>query len=410
MEGAVPLAGSKNASLPIMAASLLSAQPSHLSRLPDVTDIQTFGRVMRCIGVDVNIENHMAQINPSGLKLADVPYDMVRTMRASIYVMGPMLSRLGECRISLPGGCAIGVRPVNYHLEGFRRLGASVEVHHGYIHARARKLKGAMISLPGPSVGATANLMMAASLAAGVTVINNAAREPEIVDLARAITAMGGQVHGAGSDRVEIQGVTELAGMNFEIMADRIETGTFAVAAAITGGNILLQGAESQFMEVVLDRLDAAGVEIKSADRGIRVRRTGRLRPVDIETQPYPGFPTDMQAQFMALMCLAGGTSRITEKIWENRFMHVAELNRMGANIEISGNTAIVRGVRNLSGASVMATDLRASAAMVLAALVATGYTVINRVYHIDRGYENIVKKFQKLGADIRRLTQDEEP
>jgi UDP-N-acetylglucosamine 1-carboxyvinyltransferase len=400
----VDLDGAKNAALPALAAGLLAEQEALVLRnIPRVVDIHTMCRFLEYMGAEVETNDRSIRILSRDLGRLEAPYDLVRKMRASILVLGPLLARYGYAKVSFPGGCAIGARPVNLHLDGFQAMGASIILEGGYIEARAKKLKGTNIRLEFATVTGTENLMMAAVLADGTTIIEQAAREPEIVDLADLLNAMGARIRGAGTSRLEIQGVPRLYGTTHSIIPDRIETATYAMAAAITGGDLFLRGARSEHLGSVLENLTDAGVSLDSSPDGLRVLCNGPLQSVDVATAPYPGFPTDVQAQFMALMCLAQGTSRIQETVFENRFMHVAELRRMGADIRSRGSVAQVRGVGTLKGAPVMATDLRASASLVLAGLVARGETQVNRIYHLDRGYSRIEEKLARVGAVIRR-------
>jgi UDP-N-acetylglucosamine 1-carboxyvinyltransferase len=415
LSGTIPIGGAKNAALPLMAASLLTAEPLVLANLPDLADIRTMANLLVQHGVAItNTENtelnlgsrQVLELSAQHITSTTAPYDLVRKMRASVLVLGPLVARFGRCQVSLPGGCAIGTRPVDLHLKGLERLGAEVELKEGYIEARAPKgLRGAEIVFPSVSVGATENLLMAASLAEGETMLINAAREPEITDLAHCLIAMGAAIEGIGSDRLLIRGVAELHGARHTVIPDRIETGTYMMAAAATGGDVRLVGARLDHVEAVVRVLETAGVCISETSDGISVRRrNGRLTGTDVMTEPFPGFPTDLQAQIMALMATAEGASMITETIFENRFMHVPELARMGANINVHGASALVRGVPRLTGAPVMATDLRASVSLVIAGLVASGETIVNRVYHLDRGYERIEEKLSTCGARIERL------
>jgi UDP-N-acetylglucosamine 1-carboxyvinyltransferase len=410
LNGEISIGGAKNAALPLMAASLLTPGTLTLRNLPSVADIHAMANLLAELGVEVERDSDNRSIAMAGGNVTETtaPYDIVRKMRASVLVLGPLLARFGKARVSLPGGCAIGTRPVDLHLKALEQMGAVIELSGGYINAHVDgRLKGTHILFPSITVGGTENIMMAAALADGETVIANAAREPEVTDLARCLQAMGADITGIGSDTLHIKGVSELGSANHGIVPDRIETGTYAVAAAITGGDVLLKHAEMSSNEAVFGLLMRAGVEIAAEDAGIRVKRkNGRIRGVDVMTEPYPGFPTDMQAQFMALLCLADGASMITESIFENRFMHVPELLRMGASINVHGSSAIVRGVPKLSGAPVMATDLRASVSLVLAGLAAEGVTDVNRVYHLDRGYERIEQKLAACGADIERVPE----
>jgi UDP-N-acetylglucosamine 1-carboxyvinyltransferase len=406
LQGRVRISGAKNAVLPILAASLLAESPVSIRRVPQLRDVSTMMSLLSSMGVRVVLED----ANGLGVDAADIPhpvaeYDLVKTMRASILVLGPLLARVGEARVSLPGGCAIGARPVNLHVDGLRAMGAEVEIEQGYIHATARQLRGAHILLDSVTVTGTQNLMMAAALARGRTILENAAREPEVVDLANFINAMGGRVSGAGSSTIEIDGVQALQGVEYSVIADRIETGTYLVAAAITGGSVEVVESDPLLLESVLLKLEEAGAEIHGEGGRLFLDMGGRRpRAVSFTTSPHPAFPTDMQAQFMALNSVAVGSSMISETIFENRFMHVPELQRMGARLQINGHSVMVEGVEQLTGARVMATDLRASAGLVLAALAAQGESLIERIYHIDRGYETIEEKLMQLGAEIERL------
>lgn len=406
MHGAVTISGAKNAVLPLMAAALLTREPCLVRGVPRLSDVQFMGQILSCLGAQVEWGDDTVRIQAGKIK-GTGDYDLVRKMRGSVCIMGPLLGRLRKASVSLPGGCVIGARPINLHLKGFEALGAKVTIENGYVEARARRLTGSAVFLggrAGSTVLGTANVMMAATLAEGVTVIESAACEPEVVDLARFLSAMGARISGAGSPTVTIEGVRELHGAEHEVIPDRIEAATYAIAAAATGGEVVLRGARPDHMHAVLDKLQAAGVRAQGTAEGLRIERPGRLKPVDITTLPYSGFPTDAQAQMMALMALTPGISIITERIFESRFMHVSELTRLGADIEIEGPSAIVKGGRPLSGAPVMASDLRASAALVIAGLAARGATQVNRVYHIDRGYENIDGKLRQLGARIERI------
>ncbi len=403
LSGDIPIGGAKNAALPLMAAGLLTEDRLELSNVPALADIETMAALLSQHGIAVEADGRVLRL---GGRITDTeaPYDIVRKMRASVLVLGPVLARVGEARVSLPGGCAIGTRPVDLHLKGLEQMGAEIRLDAGYINASVRgRLRGATIVFPFVSVGATENLLMAACLADGRTVLANAAREPEIADLALCLRAMGAQIEGIGTDRLTIEGVDRLHGARHAIVPDRIETGTYACAAAITGGSVRLLGARLEHLGAVARTLREAGVEITEEPAGLLVRRLNGLHGVDAMTEPYPGFPTDMQAQFMVLMSVAEGAAMITETIFENRFMHVPELNRMGARINVHGASAIVRGVPALSGAPVMATDLRASVSLVLAGLAARGETVVNRVYHRDRGYEAVERKLAACGADVER-------
>lgn len=404
LKGEVEIGGAKNAALPIMAACLLSSGNCTIDRVPNLRDVVTMGRLFAHLGAGFHYEKQKAYISTGKIQVFDAPYDLVRTMRASILALGPLLARFGKAKISLPGGCAIGARPINLHLMGLERMGAEIELEEGYVVARAKRLKGASIYLDTPTVTGTENLMMAASLARGETRLENAAREPEVVDLANALIAMGGRVKGAGESVVIIEGVDELKPVEYRVIPDRIEAGTFMAAAAITGGEVTLKGCMPEHLDAPIMKMKEAGIRCENFLDGVRVNGTPRPKAADVKTMAYPGFPTDMQAQFMSLMCVADGTSIIKETIFENRFMHVAELMRMGADITVEGGTATVKGISRLRGAPLMATDLRASASLIVAALAAKGQTVIHRIYHLDRGYEKMEVKLQKLGADVRRV------
>jgi UDP-N-acetylglucosamine 1-carboxyvinyltransferase len=403
LEGEVRISGAKNAALPVMAAAILTGGEHSISNIPQLRDITTMGRLLSHLGLGFHLENGRVILESDRIQSIEAPYDFVKTMRASVLVLGPLLARTGEAKVSLPGGCAIGARPTNLHIMGLTKMGAEVILSDGYIHARAKRLKGATIYFDIPTVTGTENLMMAAVFAEGETVLENAACEPEVLDLANALISMGADIRGAGSPLITVRGVTGLKPLDYKIIPDRIETGTFLAAGAITNGTIKITGTNPDYVDAVMNKLRETGAEITLGDKTLIVK--GPERPVakDVKTMPYPGFPTDMQAQFMALMTIADGTSLITENIFENRFMHVAEMRRMGADISVEGATAKVKGVRRLEGAPVMATDLRASASLVVAALAARGTTVIDRVYHLDRGYEHIEEKLMTLGAKIRR-------
>lgn len=405
LEGEVRISGAKNAALPVMAASILSGGEHAISNTPHLRDIVTMGRLLSHLGLGFELESDRIRIASDRIRSVEAPYDFVKTMRASVLVLGPLLARTGEAKVSLPGGCAIGARPTNLHIMGLKKMGAKVNLSEGYIHAHAKRLKGATIYFDIPTVTGTENLMMAAALAEGETVLENAACEPEVLDLANALISMGADIHGAGSSLITIRGVTGLKPLDYKIIPDRIETGTFLVAGAITNGTIKITGTNPDYVDAVINKLRETGAEISLGDKSLIVKGPDRPVAKDAKTLPYPGFPTDMQAQFMALMTIANGTSLITENIFENRFMHVAEMRRMGADINVEGSTAKVKGVRHLKGAPVMATDLRASASLVIAALAARGKTVIDRVYHLDRGYERIEEKLKTLGAKIRRIS-----
>jgi UDP-N-acetylglucosamine 1-carboxyvinyltransferase len=404
LTGEVRISGAKNAALPILCASLLTPGTLRLQNVPHLRDVTTMLNLLAQMGVEISLDEKLGVgLTAAKLHNLSAPYELVKTMRASILVLGPMIARFGEARVSLPGGCAIGQRPVDLHIKGLQAMGAQIDIEQGYILARAGRLKGTHIVLDLVTVTGTENLMMAAVLADGVTVLENAAREPEVIDLAECLNAMGARVRGAGSDVITIEGVRELQGATHRVMPDRIEIGTFLCAAAATGGEIKLKGTRANILDVVIGKLQEAGAQVEHGHDWIRLSTNGGLKSVSLRTAPYPAFPTDMQAQFMALNCVAEGTAVVTETIFENRFMHVQELRRLGADIEVEGNTAIVHGVIGLQGASVMATDLRASASLVLAGLVAKGETLVDRVYHLDRGYECIEEKLSQLGARIKR-------
>jgi len=405
LNGEVAISGAKNAALPILCAGLLTAEPLTVSNVPHLRDVTTMLSLLGQMGVAISVDDKLGvELRAANIGKPEAPYEMVKTMRASVLVLGPLVARLGEARVSLPGGCAIGLRPVDQHLKGLQALGATITMDHGYMIARAPRLKGARIVMDMVTVTGTENIMMAATLAEGTTVIENAAREPEIPDLAACLTAMGAKIHGAGTDTITIEGVDKLHGAQHSVMPDRIETGTFLVAAAATRGSVRTTGARPRTLDAVLDKLKQAGVKIEVGEDWIQVPPNGQLKAVNLRTAPYPAFPTDMQAQFLALNCIAEGTGVVHEDIFENRFMHVQELQRLGADIEVDGNTAVVKGVDHLDGATVMATDLRASASLVIAGLVARGTTVVDRIYHLDRGYESIEEKLSKLGARIKRV------
>ena len=405
LSGEVAISGAKNAALPILCASLLTADPLHLTNVPHLNDISTMLRLLGDMGIKVTMDGVDGMVlDGGGLNNPVASYEMVKTMRASILVLGPLVARCGEARVSLPGGCAIGARPVDQHIKGLQAMGAEIKVEQGYVHATAKRLKGARICTDMVTVTGTENLMMAACLAEGETIIENAAREPEVVDLANCLVSMGARISGAGTDVIRIQGVEKLHGATHAIMPDRIETGTYLCAAAATGGDVRLLKTSAAYLDTVVDKLMDAGCEITVERDAIRLQAPPRLKAVSLRTAPYPAFPTDMQAQFMAINCIADGVATIRETIFENRFMHANELARLGADIQIEGSNAIVRGVDRLEGATVMATDLRASASLVIAGLVAQGETLIDRIYHLDRGYERIEEKLAKLGALVRRV------
>ena len=406
LDGEVRISGAKNAALPILAATLLAEGPASVGNVPHLRDVTTMIELLGRMGVSVTIDEKMrVEVDASSVRECVAPYELVRTMRASIVVLGPLLARFGRADVSLPGGCAIGARPVNIHVSGLEAMGAEIHIENGYIRARAKRLKGTRLVLETVTVTGTENLLMAATLAEGQTIIENAAREPEVVDLAEFLIAMGARIRGAGTDTIVIDGVEKLTGARYDVLPDRIETGTFLVAGAITGGHVKVKGAQPTHLDAVLAKLREAGADITVGDNWIDLDMRGRRpRSVNIRTAPHPGFPTDMQAQFAALNTIAEGVATVTETIFENRFMHMLEMRRLGADIGIEGNTAIIRGVPQLTAAPVMATDLRASASLVLAALVAQGTTDVLRIYHIDRGYERIEEKLEQLGAQIKRM------
>lgn len=408
--GAVKTSGAKNAVLPIIAASILGTTPSHLDEVPMLEDVHTISEVLKCLGlaVECSPEKNVLDIDSTEITSYEAPYELVRTMRASFLVMGPLLARIGKARISMPGGCAIGARPIDIHLKGFEALGVKIEQGHGYIEASAPEgLKGTSIYFDFPSVGATENIMMAASLAEGTTILENAAEEPEIVDLANYLNKMGAKIRGAGTDTIRIEGVDKLHGADYTIIPDRIEAGTYMIAAAMTGGDIVVENVLPEHQKPLIAKLREAGAVVEEDIDKVRVIGKNQLKAVSIKTLPYPGFPTDMQAQMMAMMVIAEGRSKVTETVFENRFMHVVELNRMGAQISTEGRSAVIDGPCKLTGCDVRATDLRAGAAMILAGLVAEGTTRIGDLHHIDRGYENIVAKLKNMGADIERVDVD---
>ena len=402
--GEVRVSCAKNAALPILAASLLTAEDLVLHNVPDLSDVRTMIKLLECMGVKVEREGTTVRLNAGNITSTKAPYELVKTMRASILTLCPLVARFGSAEVSLPGGCAIGARPVDQHIKGLRQLGANVEIEHGYINATATRLLGTRLFTDMVTVTGTENLLMAAVLAEGETIIDNAAREPEVIDLAKCLRAMGAQIEGEGSSEIRVQGVKTLHGAEHTVVADRIEAGSFFVAAALTQGDVLVTHCEPTHMTAVLDKLKEAGVQLDIGNDWVRVQMQGRPKAVSVRTDPYPGFPTDMQAQFMTLNCLADGTARITETIFENRFMHVSELLRLGAQIQIEGPTAIVQGVERLTGATIMATDLRASASLVMAALAAEGESIVDRIYHLDRGYESMELKLRQLGANIVRI------
>jgi len=403
LKGEVRVSGAKNSALPILASTILSPGVNNIFNTPSVMDVKTMGKLLTHLGARLEVSEDRVEVDTTHINNPEAPYDLVKTMRASILVLGPLLATKGEAKVSLPGGCAIGARPINLHLLGLEKMGAKVNIEHGYVRVKSKRLKGARIYLDIPTVTGTENLMMAAVLADGVTIIENAACEPEVSDLAESLKKMGAKIDGAGKDLITIEGVDSLRPVNHTVIPDRIEAGTFMVATAITDGDVVIRDCIPGHIEALINKMREAGIEITEVDGGLRVKGLKRPKAVDIKTMPYPGFPTDMQAQMMALMTIADGISIITETIFENRFMHVAELRRMGADIKIEGNTAIVKGIPYLSGAPLMATDLRASASLIIAGLAAKGKTILSRAYHIDRGYERIEEKLSALGAKIKR-------
>ncbi len=406
LQGVVQVSGAKNAALPILFSSLLTDEVCTYKRVPHLQDIQSTLVLLEHLGVKIlnPLQEHTLSLKAEGVKNSLAPYDLVRKMRASVLVLGPLLAKLGQAKVSLPGGCAIGARPIHYHLEGLEKLGAEIKLENGYVLAHCKKLRGARVKFSFPSVGATENIMMAAALADGETVIENCAKEPEITDLAQALRAMGAQIEGEGSAKIYIQGKRTLKGCTYEIVGDRIEAGTYLAAALATRGSVLVQGIRPESLEAVLIKFEKAGAQINRKEESIFLASPPKIKAVSLSTAPFPGFPTDMQAQFMAVMTLARGTSRIKETVFENRFMHIPELMRLGAEISISGNMARIKGVKNLIGAPLMATDLRASASLLIGGLCAQGETIVNRIYHLDRGYEEMERKLKALGAEIERI------
>nr|WP_249173415.1 UDP-N-acetylglucosamine 1-carboxyvinyltransferase [Burkholderia dolosa] len=405
LSGEIVVSGAKNAALPILCAGLLTADPVVLDNVPNLKDVRTTLKVLNQMGVKSDTDGSRVQLDASRVDNLVAPYELVKTMRASILVLGPLLARFGEAKVSLPGGCAIGARPVDQHIKGLQAMGAEISIEHGFIEARAKRLKGARIVTDMITVTGTENLLMAATLADGETVIENAAREPEVSDLAHLLVEMGAKIDGIGTDRLVIQGVERLHGARHAVIPDRIEAGTFLCAVAVAGGDVTLTGVRPHILDAVIDKLREAGVSVEEGDSWLRVKMDRRPSAVTIRTSEYPAFPTDMQAQFMALNSVAAGTAQVVETIFENRFMHVQELNRLGANIKVDGNTALVTGVEKLSGATVMATDLRASASLVIAGLRAEGETLVDRIYHLDRGYDRMETKLTAVGASVRRLS-----
>ena len=404
LEGELRISGAKNAALPILCAALLTSKPLTVTNVPRLRDVSTMAKLLGEMGVAVERSEGKVVLGAQNIAKPEASYELVKTMRASVLVLGPLLARCGEAKVSLPGGCAIGARPVDQHVKGLEAMGATIAVEHGYMHATAERLRGARIVMDLVTVTGTENLMMAAALAEGETLLENAAREPEVVDLARCLIAMGAKIEGAGSDKIRIQGVRSLGGAAHRVMPDRIETGTYLAATAAAGGKVRLTGAAPDSLDATLDKLREAGAKVSTTQDSIEIEMAGRPAAVSVRTAPYPGFATDMQAQFMALATVARGTALITETIFENRFMHALEMQRLGAEIRLEGNTAVVNGVERLQGATVMATDLRASAGLVIAGLVADGETVVDRIYHLDRGYEALEKKLGALGARVERI------
>ncbi|NWF52651.1 MAG: UDP-N-acetylglucosamine 1-carboxyvinyltransferase [Nitrospirae bacterium] len=406
LKGEVEISGAKNAALPIIAATLLTKGSSVIVKVPNLRDVITMGKLLNHLGAEFYYEDRKAFINTEKVKIFEAPYDLVRTMRASVLVLGPLLAKFGKAKVSLPGGCAIGARPINLHLMGLEKMGAKIELQSGYVVANARRLKGTSIYFDIPTVTGTENLMMAATLAKGTTLLENAAREPEVVDLANALISMGAKIRGAGNSIIEIEGVDGLKPVEYSVIPDRIEAGTFMTFAGVTGGDIFIKGCRPDHLDALIIKLKEAGLIFEQKPEGIKVIGPSRPKATDVKTMPYPGFPTDMQAQFMTLMSIAEGTSVIKETVFENRFMHVAELRRMGADIIVEGSTATVKGISRLRGAPLMATDLRASASLIVAALAAEGETVIHRIYHLERGYERIEEKLLGIGANIKKVKE----
>ena len=404
LEGRVRISGSKNAALPVLVSSLLADGWSTYRNIPDLADIRTIKRLLANHGAQMEGQGETLRINGGNISNCEAPYDLVRTMRASVLVLGPLVARTGKARVSLPGGCAIGARPINLHLKALEAMGAEIDLREGYVEAKAKRLKGARIYFDISTVGGTENILMAAALAKGTTRLENAAKEPEVVNLADTLEAMGAKIKGAGTDVITIEGVEGLSPCEVSVIPDRIEAGTFLIAAAVTGGDVVLEGCDTNHLDALILKLRETGITVEPVDGGLRVRGAPEIRSADVKTLPYPGFPTDLQAQIMALLAVARGSSVVTETIFENRFMHVAELRRLGADIVVDGHNAVVKGVKRLKGAPVMATDLRASASLVVAGLVAEGKTTLSRVYHIDRGYQTIEKKLTALGASIKRV------
>ncbi len=404
LEGRVRISGSKNAALPVLVSSLLADGWSTYRNIPDLADIRTIKRLLANHGAQMEGQGETLRINGGNISNCEAPYDLVRTMRASVLVLGPLVARTGKARVSLPGGCAIGARPINLHLKALEAMGAEIDLREGYVEAKAKRLKGARIYFDISTVGGTENILMAAALAKGTTRLENAAKEPEVVNLADTLEAMGAKIKGAGTDVITIEGVESLRPCEVSVIPDRIEAGTFLIAAAVTGGDVVLEGCDTNHLDALILKLRETGITVEPVDGGLRVRGAPEIRSADVKTLPYPGFPTDLQAQIMALLAVARGSSVVTETIFENRFMHVAELRRLGADIVVDGHNAVVKGVKRLKGAPVMATDLRASASLVVAGLVAEGKTTLSRVYHIDRGYQTIEKKLTALGASIKRV------
>jgi len=406
LSGRVRVSGAKNAALPALSATLLTDEECIFSGFPPVADIATMGKTLRELGSEVESSGEYIRVKPGDSEKFTAPYRLVKTMRASVLVLGPLLAKRGRAKVSLPGGCAIGARPIDMHLDGFQAMGAELKIRHGYVEGQARELRGARISFKRSTVTGTENVLMAACLARGETTLENAALEPEVTDLANLLTQMGARIEGAGTDKIRITGVDKLSGARYRIIPDRIEAGTLLIAGAMCGGEVRVEGLIFEHQKALVEKLQAAGVKVEHEYDWIRVSRSGKVKAVDLETEPFPGFPTDLQAQMMALLSTAEGTSAITENIFENRFMHVSELDRMGANIRVEGKRAVVKGVEHLSGAPVMASDLRASASLILAGLSAEGETEVSRIYHLDRGYERLDLKLAQLGGDIRRIKE----
>jgi UDP-N-acetylglucosamine 1-carboxyvinyltransferase len=408
LQGEIEVGGAKNAALPILVSAIVAGAPVTFERIPDLMDIRTLNKILSNLGMTVEFDrkSNRAVLDPRGINKFEAPYELVKTMRASVFVLGPLVSRFGKAKVSLPGGCAIGARPINFHLTGLEKLGAKITLEEGYVIAEAKRLVGNRVAFEYPSVGATENILMAAVLAKGESLLENCAKEPEIVDLARALRAMGAEIEGEGTEKIRIQGKDTLSGCTHRVIGDRIEAGTFLAAAMATRGDVRIHGINAEFLEPVLVKFEEAGAHVGRGADFVEIKAGGRPRATDVTTLPHPGFPTDMQAQFMAVMCLADGASVVTETVFENRFMHVPELARLGADITIKGKSAFIKGKSTLKGAPVMATDLRASASLIIAGLAAKGETTVSRIYHLDRGYERMEDKLTRLGAEVRRVSE----